>query len=198
MRKYQMSNFHTHASADCASQFVWLTTKLRKAPRSLRYGKCTLIIVHFYSLYFLCEGVARNCCKIQLLLFVVLSVYVFQNKGIYQIKSLSPHSTVFIPWQNKSKYRERERLTFRCAHRTRLSQYRSGFSKYINSFCAKINPLIQDICPMCSGSPHDSPLFMSSGDQTHRTVEDLWEETHGAAEFLQLLTSKEAIVYEWS
>ncbi|KAI5755231.1 hypothetical protein M8J77_015233 [Diaphorina citri] len=74
--------------------------------------------------------------------------------------------------------------------RSALSQYRSGWSRRLNSYMHRINPSIEDKCNQCSQSPHDTPhLFNCPGRPTTLTVIDLWQNPIATAEFLELPTA---------
>ena len=80
----------------------------------------------------------------------------------------------------------RERNLSRNA-RTCLSQLRSGYCKLLNSYLSRIDPNIQDECPQCHESPHDTKhLFNCRANPTTLTTIDLWERPTDVAQFLHL------------
>ncbi len=73
--------------------------------------------------------------------------------------------------------------------RATLSQLRSGYSKYLNSYKARINTDIQDICPLCNNDEHTTQhLFNCPANRTDLTTTDLWSRPTEAARFLNLAT----------
>ena len=72
--------------------------------------------------------------------------------------------------------------------RTTLAQLRSGYSPFLQSYMAKINPTEHnDRCPKCKTEPHTtSHLFSCIADTTQLTVQSLWEDPVAAANFLGL------------
>ena len=76
--------------------------------------------------------------------------------------------------------------------RTTLSQLRSGYSPYLNSFRNRIGAVNSDSCPNCNSSIHTTPhLFECPAKPTTLTIKSLWEDTHAAANFLGLVTEEE-------
>ena len=77
--------------------------------------------------------------------------------------------------------------------RTTLSQLRSGYSPFLQSYMARIRPdEHQDLCPKCQASPHTTVhLFACPADPTDLTVEDLWYKPMTVATFLGLPTSQD-------
>ena len=72
--------------------------------------------------------------------------------------------------------------------RTTLSQLRSGYSKMLKSYKARIDPTVNDLCPKCELEPHTTThLFNCSQKPTHLTVYDLWNKPKEAAKFLELV-----------
>ena len=72
--------------------------------------------------------------------------------------------------------------------RTTLSQLRSGYSNYLNSYKARIDPQIQDICPHCQTHSHTTNhVFNCTRNPTDLTVEDLWKKPTDSARFLGLI-----------
>ena len=70
--------------------------------------------------------------------------------------------------------------------RSLLSQLRSGFSKVLNNYMARVDPSIPDECPKCKISPHDTNhLFICPNASTTLTVRDLWNQPQKVLEFLQ-------------
>ena len=78
-----------------------------------------------------------------------------------------------------------ERLLPRTTRAT-LSQLRSGYSNYLNSYKARINPDVQDKCPHCTESHTTTHLFNCRGNPTTLRPSDLWEKPPDAARFLNL------------
>ncbi|KAI5718737.1 hypothetical protein M8J77_026043 [Diaphorina citri] len=74
--------------------------------------------------------------------------------------------------------------------RAKLAQLRSGFSKLLNSYLSRVDPVVRDECPLCQESPHNtSHLFNCSENPTNLTPVDLWNSPIKVAEFLNLPTS---------
>ena len=72
--------------------------------------------------------------------------------------------------------------------RTTLSQLRSGYSSHLNSFLARINEDIEDVCPDCNEPGHTTEhLFDCKAKPTNLTTESLWNEPMEAANFLGLI-----------
>jgi hypothetical protein len=70
-----------------------------------------------------------------------------------------------------------------------LSQLRSGYSSLLYSYKHRIDntDTIQDMCPKCGASPHDTPhLFNCRLNPTNLTPINLWTTPHQAANFLKL------------
>ena len=70
-----------------------------------------------------------------------------------------------------------------------LSQLRSGYSSLLYSYKHRIDTTdtIQDMCPKCGISPHDTPhLFTCIQNPTNLTPISLWTTPHQAANFLKL------------
>ena len=75
------------------------------------------------------------------------------------------------------------------ATRATLSQLRSGYSNYLNSYKARINPAIQDLCPLCNAHSHTTRhIFECPANRTNMTTRDLWNKPSEAARFLNLAT----------
>ena len=75
------------------------------------------------------------------------------------------------------------------ATRATLSQLRSGYSNYLNSYKARINPAIQDLCPLCNAHSHTTRhIFECPANRTNLTTRDLWNKPSEAARFLNLAT----------
>ncbi len=73
--------------------------------------------------------------------------------------------------------------------RATLAQLRSGYSNYLYSFKSRLNPTIQDTCPLCSNAGHTTQhLFECPNNRTDLTVRDLWTRPMEAARFLNLAT----------
>jgi hypothetical protein len=72
--------------------------------------------------------------------------------------------------------------------RTTLSQLRSGYSSHLNSFLARINEDIEDVCPDCNEPGHTTEhLFDCKAKPTNLTTESLWNEPMEAANFLGII-----------
>ena len=70
--------------------------------------------------------------------------------------------------------------------RCTLSQLRSGFSIFTNSYRSIISN-VPDICPDCQGTPHDPVhLFNCPARRTVLTVRDLWMKPAATSNFLDL------------
>ena len=71
--------------------------------------------------------------------------------------------------------------------RTQLSQLRSGFSRRLNSYLSRLDDTIDDKCPRCNDTPHDTRhLFNCPDDPTTLDVLSLWTTPVLAADFLKL------------
>ena len=71
--------------------------------------------------------------------------------------------------------------------RVTLSQLRSGYSKYLNSYLTRVNPEIADRCPDCDSPNHTTRhLFSCPARPTGLTPESLWTNPVDAARFLGL------------
>ena len=69
--------------------------------------------------------------------------------------------------------------------RLTLSQLRSGFCNLLKSYRARVEPMIEDVCPQCNQGPHDTRhLFACLSRPTSLTVESLWTQPGSAARFL--------------
>ena len=73
--------------------------------------------------------------------------------------------------------------------RSILSQLRSNYSSFLNSYLSRIQEDTQDICPKCQISPHNTQhLFNCAADPTDLTAESLWLQPRAASQFLGLDT----------
>ena len=74
--------------------------------------------------------------------------------------------------------------------RSTLSQLRSGYSIYLNSYKARIDKTdtVIDKCPNCDCSHTTNHLFNCPNNPTNLTVRDLWKNPPAAARFLNLVT----------
>ncbi len=72
------------------------------------------------------------------------------------------------------------------ATRATLSQLSSGYSNYLNSYKARINPAIQNLCPQCNAHSHTTRHIFAN--RTNLTTRDLWNESSESARFLNLAT----------
>ncbi|XP_054088079.1 uncharacterized protein LOC128922244 [Zeugodacus cucurbitae] len=71
--------------------------------------------------------------------------------------------------------------------RVTLAQLRSGYCSRLNSYLSRLNPDIQNTCPACNESPHDSNhLFVCPMNPTHLTPLSLWSNPVETARFLGL------------
>ena len=71
--------------------------------------------------------------------------------------------------------------------RCELSRLRSGYSRNLNSYMSRLNPEIQDSCPRCNATPHNTThLFNCTQRPTNLTTRDLWTKPYQAATFLNL------------
>ena len=71
--------------------------------------------------------------------------------------------------------------------RSTLSQLRSGFSKFLNSYKARIDPSQSDKCDKCTTAIHTTEhLFACPQNPTQLTVLDLWKKPKQTASFLGL------------
>ena len=71
--------------------------------------------------------------------------------------------------------------------RSELARLRSGYSRRLNNYLARIDPEIQDICPLCNATPHNTAhLFSCDQNPTDLQVLDLWTRPCLAADFLNL------------
>lgn len=79
----------------------------------------------------------------------------------------------------------RERRLPRGTRRT-LSQLRSGYSVFTNSYRSRISN-VPDVCPNCQGTPHDPVhLFNCPARRTALSVIDMWRRPQPAARFLNI------------
>ena len=68
-----------------------------------------------------------------------------------------------------------------------LSRLRSGYSRKLNNYLARIDDEIQDRCPLCNSSPHNTEhLFNCNRNNTSLKPIDLWTRPALAAEFLNI------------
>ena len=73
--------------------------------------------------------------------------------------------------------------------RTTLAQLRSGYSKSLNNFMARIDNTYVDVCPKCQGTPHNTHhLFNCPSNPVAVDVEDLWLNPVAVAASLDLET----------
>jgi hypothetical protein len=75
------------------------------------------------------------------------------------------------------------------ATRSTLSQLRSGYSNYLNSYKARINPEIVDKCPHCTESHTSTHLFACQNNPTDLVPRDLWTKPLQVARFLNLASN---------
>ena len=74
----------------------------------------------------------------------------------------------------------------RCTRST-LAQLRSGYSNYLNSYKARINPEIEDKCPHCPESHTTNHLFNCVNNPTTLSPRDLWDKPQDVSRFLNLV-----------
>jgi hypothetical protein len=78
--------------------------------------------------------------------------------------------------------------------RTTFAQLRSGYSNYLNSYKARINPdRYEDECPNCDASHTTTHLFDCPNNPTTLVVRDLWDKPLDTARFLNLATDDDDI-----
>ena len=78
--------------------------------------------------------------------------------------------------------------------RTELSRLRSGFSRKLNSYMSRIDPTVEDKCPQCSATPHDTThLFNCPANPSQMNVLSLWTDPVKAANFLNLSADNDAL-----
>ena len=71
--------------------------------------------------------------------------------------------------------------------RSRLSQLRSGYCRTLNSYMSRINSNIDDCCPLCNNSPHNTNhLFNCPNNPTNLNILSLWTQPKQAADFLSI------------
>ena len=71
--------------------------------------------------------------------------------------------------------------------RSTLSQLRSGYSISLNSYKARLDPEVSDLCPDCNTDPHTADhLFNCTAKPTDLTVRALWDKPLDVATFLGL------------
>lgn len=71
--------------------------------------------------------------------------------------------------------------------RSTLAQLRSGKCRILNNYMNRIEPTIEDKCPLCNMSPHDTKhLFNCRLNKTTLTTGDLWAKPTEVASFLGL------------
>ena len=85
-----------------------------------------------------------------------------------------------------------DELTLSRKTRSLLSQLRSGFSNYLQSYKHRLDPETEDKCPDCSLTPHDTNhLFCCPSNPTVLTPETLWTNPVLAAHILKLDTEQQ-------
>ena len=93
--------------------------------------------------------------------------------------------------RNPSVHQDEKRLPRKS--RVTLAQLRSGYSTHLNSTMSVYDNDIQDICPECGGTPHNTQhLFNCPAKPTTLTPADLWHKPIEAANFLGLQTEENA------
>ena len=74
--------------------------------------------------------------------------------------------------------------------RATLSQLRSGFCARLKDYQLRIGKAVDDLCPECNAASHTtSHIFVCPSHPTPLTVESLWSDPWGVANFLPQLTS---------
>ena len=80
-----------------------------------------------------------------------------------------------------------QELEFPRETRVTLAQLRSGYCSRLNSYLPRLDPDIQNLCPACNGSSHDTNhLFACPMNPTHLTLLSLRFEPVETACFLGL------------
>ena len=83
---------------------------------------------------------------------------------------------------------EREELSLPRAHRTALSQLRSGYCRFLDSYRARIGKASDPSCPSCGTGDHTTGhLFACPSHPTDLQVQDLWGRPARVADFLATL-----------
>jgi len=81
----------------------------------------------------------------------------------------------------------KEELTLSRRERAELARLRSGYSQRLNSYNSIIDNKVQNRCPQCSVTPHDTyHLFNCGENPTLLNVIDLWTRPAMVAKFLKL------------
>ena len=98
------------------------------------------------------------------------------------LKDKSEYCTRTSPPAIAANERELPRQT-----RVVFAQLRSGWCRRLNSYWARINSDVQNICPACGTDPHDTlHLFCCPAKPTHLTPVSLWTQPIQVASFLRL------------
>ena len=84
--------------------------------------------------------------------------------------------------------------------RSLLFQLRSGYSSHLNSYLSRIRENVQNICPNCNQTPHDTRhLLNCPARPTRLTTRSLWENPVETAEFLELpRVSEDGEYMDWA
>ena len=99
------------------------------------------------------------------------------------IASLKPNRVLGTPPPEINK--EETKLNRKA--RARLAQLRSGFSNILMSFKNICDPEIENKCPKCNITPHDTQhLFQCAENPTNLSTVDLWTNPIQVSNFLQL------------
>ena len=78
-----------------------------------------------------------------------------------------------------------EELTLSRRERVELARLRSGFSRQLKHYHGKIDNKVQDRCPLCNATPHDTNhLLICRENPTNLTVMNLWTKPKEVALFL--------------
>ena len=73
--------------------------------------------------------------------------------------------------------------------RRTLSQLSSGYSRFLNTYLARLDSCVDPDCPECNSHPHTTAhLFCCSANPSDLTLLDLWTAPCQAAAFLRLPT----------
>ena len=81
----------------------------------------------------------------------------------------------------------KEEITLNRRARSRLTRLRSGYCRSLNSYMARRDNSIQNACPDCQHTPHDTNhLFNCTMNPTDLVPKDLWTKPTKVAHFLRL------------
>ena len=100
------------------------------------------------------------------------------------IASRSPNKVLLAP---PPVVAEEEKLLPR-RHRSVLSQLRSGYCSFLDSFLERVGRAPDSLCPSCRGAPHTtSHIFSCPSHPTPLSVGDLWKRPGPTTDFLSTL-----------